>query len=177
MKIGLFGFGKAGKAVASVILQNRDHSLQWIYRKTNRLNNRDASEFFGIETSDTGNIYSEKNLSVEELLDTHPVDAIIDFSSPEGIYAYGEAAAKKNIKIISAISHYAEKEVKFLHKLAKRATVFWSPNITLGINYLLYASTFLKKSLQGLILKLWKNILKIRKEFPEQPFGLPMHWI
>ncbi|HFK5568869.1 dihydrodipicolinate reductase [Elizabethkingia meningoseptica] len=163
MKIGLFGFGKAGKAVASVILQNRDHSLQWIYRKTNRLNNRDASEFFGIETSDTGNIYSEKNLSVEELLDTHPVDAIIDFSSPEGIYAYGEAAAKKNIKIISAISHYAEKEVKFLHKLAKRATVFWSPNITLGINYLLYASTFLKKIAPGVDIEIVEEHFKDKK--------------
>ncbi len=45
MKIGLFGFGKAGKAVASVILQNKDHTLQWIYRKTNRLTARDAADF------------------------------------------------------------------------------------------------------------------------------------
>jgi 4-hydroxy-tetrahydrodipicolinate reductase len=84
MKIGLFGFGKTGKAVASVILQNKEHSLQWIYQ-TNRLNNRSASEFFGIESTDAGNIYSENNLSIEKLLDEHPVDAIIDSSSTEYI--------------------------------------------------------------------------------------------
>lgn len=73
-----------------------------------------ASEFFGIESTDTGNIYSENNLSIEKLLDEHPVDAIIDFSSSDGIYTYGDAAAKKNVKIISAISHYTTKEINFL---------------------------------------------------------------
>nr|WP_315030525.1 dihydrodipicolinate reductase C-terminal domain-containing protein [uncultured Chryseobacterium sp.] len=145
MKIGLFGFGKAGKAVASVILQNKDHSLQWIYRKTHRLNTRDAADFLGVESDDPGHFYSEKKMSVDELLKEHPVDAIIDFSSKDGIYMYGESAAQHEIKIISAISHYSDKEVGFLHKLAQKATVFWSPNITLGINYLLYAAQFLKK--------------------------------
>ncbi|PWN68399.1 dihydrodipicolinate reductase [Chryseobacterium phosphatilyticum] len=145
MKIGLFGFGKAGKAVASVILQSKDHSLQWIYRKTNRLTTRDAADFLGIESDDPGYFYSDKKMSVEALLKEHPVDAIIDFSSKEGIYMYGESAAENEIKIISAISHYSDKEVGFLHKLAQKATVFWSPNITLGINYLLYAAQFLKK--------------------------------
>ena len=124
MKIGLFGFGKTGKAVASVILQNKEHSLQWIYRKTNRLNNRSASEFFGIESTDTGNIYSENNLSIEKLLDEHPVDAIIDFSSSDGIYTYGDAAAKKNVKIISAISHYTNKEINFLKNWPRKQPYF-----------------------------------------------------
>ncbi|MDM1553725.1 dihydrodipicolinate reductase C-terminal domain-containing protein [Chryseobacterium indologenes] len=145
MKIGLFGFGKAGKAVASVILQNKDHSLQWIYRKSNRSSAKDAADFLGVESDDPGHFYSEKKISVEELLEEHPVDAIIDFSSQDGIYAYGESAAQKKVRIISAISHYSDKEVRFLNKLAQKATVFWSPNITLGINYLLYAAQFLKK--------------------------------
>jgi len=163
MKIGLFGFGKTGKAVASVILQNKEHSLQWIYRKTNRLNNRSASEFFGIESTDAGNIYSENNFNIEKLLDEHPVDAIIDFSSSDGIYTYGEAAAKKNVKIISAISHYTTKEINFLKKLAKKATVFWSPNITLGINYLLYASTFLKKIAPSVDIEIIEEHFKDKK--------------
>jgi 4-hydroxy-tetrahydrodipicolinate reductase len=145
MKIGLFGFGKAGKAVASVILQNKNHSLQWIYRKTNKLHARDAADFLGVESDDPGCFYSDKKISVEELLKEHPVDAIIDFSSKDGIYMYGESAAENEVKIISAISHYSDKEVGFLHQLAQKATVFWSPNITLGINYLLYAAQFLKK--------------------------------
>ncbi|MDR6372635.1 dihydrodipicolinate reductase [Chryseobacterium bernardetii] len=60
MKIGLFGFGKAGKAVASVILQNKDHSLQWVYRKSSRSSARDAADFLGVESDDPGHFYSEK---------------------------------------------------------------------------------------------------------------------
>lgn len=33
MKIGLIGFGKTGKAVASVILQNKKFSLEWVMKK------------------------------------------------------------------------------------------------------------------------------------------------
>jgi len=32
MKIGLLGFGKAGKAVANVILQHKDFSLEWVLK-------------------------------------------------------------------------------------------------------------------------------------------------
>ena len=145
MKIGLFGFGKTGKAVASVILQNKEHSLQWIYRKTNRLNNRSASEFFGIESTDAGNIYSENNLSIEKLLDEHPVDAIIDFSSSDGIYTYGDAAAKKNVKIISAISHYTAKEINFLKKLAKRLPYSVHPILHSELTIYFMPLHFLKK--------------------------------
>ncbi|MCW3160460.1 4-hydroxy-tetrahydrodipicolinate reductase [Chryseobacterium oryctis] len=163
MKIGLFGFGKTGKAVASVILQNKKHSLQWVYRKTNKLNDRNAADFFGIESNDPSNFYSEKKLGIKELLEKHPVDAIIDFSSQEGIYTYGEPAIEKNVKIVSAISHYSEKEMSFIKKLAKKAIVFWSPNITLGINYLLYASTFLKKIAPSVDIEIIEEHFKDKK--------------
>ncbi|MFB9080798.1 4-hydroxy-tetrahydrodipicolinate reductase [Flavobacterium procerum] len=145
MKIGLIGFGKTGKSVASILLENEKFSLEWVLRQSKVLENRSVSEFFGVESDKPGLIYSSSKTSIEELLDKHPVDVIIDFSSDNGIYTYGEIAAQKNVKIISAISHYKEKELKFLEKLSKKTTVFWSPNITLGVNYLLFAAKFLKK--------------------------------
>ncbi|HPB05716.1 MAG TPA: dihydrodipicolinate reductase C-terminal domain-containing protein, partial [Prolixibacteraceae bacterium] len=33
----------------------------------------------------------------------------------------------------------------FLSELAKTTTVFWSPNITLGVNFLLFSAKFLKR--------------------------------
>ena len=102
-------------------------------------------EFFGIPSDEPGLIYSSSKTSIEELLNKHPVDIIIDFSSDEGIYTYGKIAAEWKIKIISAISHYKEKDIQLLSKLALQTTVFWSPNITLGVNYLLFAAKFLKK--------------------------------
>lgn len=145
MKIGLIGFGKTGKAVASVILQNKEFSLEWVIRRKTLLEHRSVSEFLGIESDEPGHIYSTEHISISDLLENHRVDFIIDFSSNQGIYLYGEEAAKRKIKIISAISHYGEKEVEILNELSKVTSVFWSPNITLGINFLLLASKYLKK--------------------------------
>ncbi|MFV5689048.1 4-hydroxy-tetrahydrodipicolinate reductase [Flavobacterium sp. ZT3R25] len=145
MKIGLIGFGKTGKAVASVILQNKEFCLEWVLRQSTLLEHRSVPEFLGVHSDEPGLIYSSSKISMEELLDKHPVDIIIDFSSDQGIYTYGLIAAEREIKIISAISHYKEKEIELLKELALKTTVFWSPNITLGVNYLLFAAKFLKK--------------------------------
>ncbi|MGG9972266.1 4-hydroxy-tetrahydrodipicolinate reductase [Ferruginibacter sp. SUN002] len=145
MKVGLIGFGKTGKAVASVIMQNKEFCLEWVLRQKIALDKRNVSEFLGISSNEPGLIYSLETISIEELLEIHPVDIIIDFSSNTGIYSYGKIASAKNIKIISAISHYQTEEINFLKELSETNVVFWSPNITLGVNYLLFAAKFLKK--------------------------------
>ncbi len=145
MKIGLIGFGKTGKAVASVIIQNKDFHLEWVFRQSEKLDHRSVAEFLGLDNKKSGLVYSKAKIEIEELLDSHPVDIIIDFSSSKGIYSYGEIAASRKVKIISAISHYGKKEIELLNQLATKTTVFWAPNITLGVNYLLFAGKFLKK--------------------------------
>lgn len=144
-KIGLIGFGKTGKAVASVILQNKEFSLEWVLWKSTLLDHRSVPEFLGVESDEPGLIYSLETIAIDELLNKHPVDIIIDFSSSTGIYTYGQIARERGVKIISAISHYSGKEIIFLKELSEKTTVFWSPNITLGVNYLLFAAKFLKK--------------------------------
>jgi len=52
MKVGLIGFGKTGKAVASVILQNKDFCLEWVLRRSTILEHRSVPEFW---------VYNHKN--------------------------------------------------------------------------------------------------------------------
>lgn len=78
------------------------------------------------------------------MLDRHPVDVIVDFSSEAGLDYYGIEAAKRGITIISAISEYPEEKHKMLGQLAKQTTILQSPNITLGINFLIMAAKILK---------------------------------
>jgi 4-hydroxy-tetrahydrodipicolinate reductase len=144
-KVGLIGFGKTGKAVANVILQNQQFSLEWVLRRSTLLEKRSVPEFLGIESEEPGKIHSTSTTDLNQLFDQQPVDFIIDFSSTEGIYTYGKIANERNVKIISAISHYQDAEIEYLKELAKTGVVFWSPNITLGVNYLLFASRYLKK--------------------------------
>lgn len=145
IKVGLVGFGKTGKAVASVVLQNTEFCLEWVLRQSKLLDHRSVPEYLGVMSDEPGLIYSSSTISMDELLLKHPVDIIIDFSSKSGIYTYGQLAADNKIKIISAISHYSDKEKKYLKEISGHTTVFWSPNITLGVNYLLFAAKFLKK--------------------------------
>src|SRR5690606_34879931 len=82
------------------------------------------------------------------------------FSSDQGIYFYGAEAAKRKVKIISAISHYQQPELELLDELAKDTTVFWSPNITLGVNYLLFSAKFLQKIAPGVDIEIIEEHFK-----------------
>ena len=72
------------------------------------------------------------------------VDVVVDFSSEEGIEYYGEEAARRDIAIVSAVSNYSRAKVALLKRLSRRTAVLWSPNITIGINFLILAAKVLK---------------------------------
>jgi len=144
MKIGQLGFGKTGKSVASTLLVCKKNNLQWVLRKSHKLEHRSVSEFLGVESDELGHIHCIEEFSASELLDRHPVDVIVDFSSQDGIHYYGEEAKKRGITIISAVSEYPETTSDYLRSLSHHTKVMHSPNITLGINFLLIAAKILK---------------------------------
>ena len=85
MKVGLFGFGRAGKAVATVLLQSNEANLCWVIRKSTILQHRSVPEFLGIESKENGFIFPKDEWPPGKLFEEHPVDVIIDFSSQEAI--------------------------------------------------------------------------------------------
>lgn len=143
-RVGLIGFGKTGRAVASVLLMDKTIDLVWVVRKSRVLENRSVPEFLGIESDEEGSIHWIEDVDFETLQETSPVDAIIDFSSVTGMDYYGEVAAEKGITIISAISSLPEDRIKQLEKYGKETKVLWSPNITVGINFLILAAKTLQ---------------------------------
>lgn len=145
MRTGLFGFGKTGRAVASVLLESRKTNLQWVIRQRRLLTHRSVPEFLGVESDEPGLIYALDEFTPAQLFDRFPVDVIIDFSSSSGIDFYGPEAARRGIAIISAVSSYDEERMQLLQELGQQTRVIWSPNITLGINFLLLAARILQK--------------------------------
>jgi 4-hydroxy-tetrahydrodipicolinate reductase len=144
MRVGLIGFGKTGKAVASVLLDSELTQLQWVVRQSHSLEHRSVSEFLGIKSNESALILSKAEFTAANLLDQKPVDVIIDFSGDSGLSYYGEAAAKRGITIISAVSQYELETMKHLQRLASETVVMHSPNITLGINFLMISAKILK---------------------------------
>lgn len=145
MKIGIVGFGRTGRAVAATLLEAEDVSLQWVLRRSRVLEHRSVPEFLGISHDEPGLIYSKEEYTARELLDLLPVDVIVDFSSEDGLDYYGEAAADRGITIISAISEYPAAQIARLRELSKKTVVMYSPNMTVGINFLVIAARILKK--------------------------------
>lgn len=144
MRVGLFGFGRTGKLVAEEIIKDTSCHLEWVVRKTDTNNHEYASDFLGYPKNKQGIFYTMEEAQKQGFFRDHPVDAIIDFSSSQGLYEYARAA-DEGIRIVSAISHYEQNELDFLKTLSEKTAVLYSANITLGINFLLVASQVLRQ--------------------------------
>lgn len=145
MRVGLFGFGRTGKAVATILLQNEEVHLWWVVRKSKILQHRSVPDFLGIQDNEQGVIYSLDEWTPKRLLDEHRVDTIIDFSSDVGILSYGNEAARRGINIVTVRSAYRSKTIEFLNKLSRKTRVIWSPIITIGINFLMMTDNILRR--------------------------------
>lgn len=137
MKIGLVGYGKAGQAVARVLADDPRYELQWVWR-------RQGSETVAMEGQAGVSIRGMENLDIGAWLDQRPVDAIVDFSNAEAVQAYGEALRSRKIMLVTAISSYTPEQLAYLKTLGEDTRVLCSPNITLGINFLLLAARLLR---------------------------------
>ena len=144
MRVGIMGFGKTGKAVSAVLLESQQVNLQWVVRRSRSLEHRSVAEFLGVQSDEPGLIHASDEFSAAELLERFPVDTIVDFSSEDGIDYYGEEAANRGISIVSAVSQYPQSVKDKLQELSQKTSVLHSPNIALGINFLIIASKILK---------------------------------
>lgn len=137
IRVGLVGYGKAGKAVANVLGADPRFDLRWIARRSAGAGTHPetGTPVIGIAQQPFG-----------ELFEQIPVDALVDFSSPQSLRAYGEEVRKRGIMLVSAISAYSEKDMNYARSLGQDTRVLCSPNITLGINFLIVAAKLLRKA-------------------------------
>ena len=145
MKVGLMGFGRTGRSVARVLLESKETNLQWVVRRSSVLRHRSVPEFLGVYSDEPGLIYTSDEYTADQLFDKHPVDVVVDFSSDTGLDYYGSSAARRNISIVTAVSQYSPEQLEKLRHFAEITTVMHSPNITLGINFMIMAAQILKK--------------------------------
>lgn len=136
IRVGLIGYGRAGQAVARVLAKAGDVSLRWIVKRQSVTRIEQAGA--------PAPIHSAALLPTGELFERDPVDAVVDFSTAAAIRKYGKQAAARRIVIVSGVSKYPSTAKALLEELARETVVMSSPNITLGINYLLVASQLLQ---------------------------------
>ncbi len=137
IKIGLIGYGKAGHAVAQVLRDDPRFELCWVARRST------CAESQTLQGSEIPLIGLE-GISFSNWLDAYPVDALVDFSVPESLKEYGEELKRRNMVLVSAISAYTETQLDYARSLGGYTRILCSPNITLGINFLIMAAKLLR---------------------------------
>lgn len=138
LRVGLAGYGKAGVAVANVLSCDPRVELRWIVKR---------SALAG-QTTHPGTdipVFGLEQNSFAELFERMPVDALVDFSSPKSLHIYGEEVRRRGLMLVSAISAYSEEDLEYARSLGQNTRVLCSPNITLGINFLIVAAKLLRK--------------------------------
>lgn len=121
-------------------------------------------EFLGVDSDEPGVIHSATQIAARDLLDRFPVDVIIDFSSESGLDYYGDEAAARGIALVTAISRYSEAKQRQLERHARVTRVLWSPNITLGINFMLLAAQTLKRIAPGVDVQIVEEHFRDKSE-------------
>ena len=143
IRVGMFGFGKTGVCVAQEIAKDAVCELKWVIRKSKKNEGDYASRMFGLDFSE-GKIHSIGSIDKDRFFKDNFVDVIIDFSANSAIDTYQTAAAQ-GTRIVSAISNYDKEHLDRLGELGKKTAVLYSPNITLGINFLIEVSKVLQR--------------------------------
>ncbi|MDD5028160.1 MAG: dihydrodipicolinate reductase C-terminal domain-containing protein [Rhodoferax sp.] len=134
IEVGLVGYGKAGHAVAQVLRDDPELELCWIARHS------------AGATEDAGTpIVALADADWAPWLDAHPVDALVDFSKPESLHSYGEPLRQRRVSLVSAISAYRPQDLDYARTLGADTRVMCSPNITVGINFLMMAAKLLRQ--------------------------------
>lgn len=138
MKVGLIGFGKAGSAVAHVLNEDPRYSLEWI---ATRSGSPSSVELAGAVIPVTALVQE----TLADWLDLHPVDALVDFSNAGAAAVYSTEVMRRGLTLVTAISSYDEQQLAGIRAMGEHAKVLCSPNITVGINYLIMAARLLRE--------------------------------
>lgn len=137
IKVGLVGYGKAGAAVAEVLQADPRYTLCWVARQSASAPTVTVAQSEVPTFALTGDNFAA-------WLDQHPVDALVDFSVPHSLQLYGEVLRHRKIMLVSAISAYTDAQLAYAKSLGQDTRVLCSPNITLGINFLIMAAKLLR---------------------------------
>ena len=162
VNVGLLGFGKTGKVIAGELINEPGINLKWVVRRTHSEEGEYAGQLLGLH-KDEGQIFSADRIDYKDFFKEHPVDIVVDFSHYTTIDGYFEAIKETNFGLVSAISNYPDTEIAKIQELAKTSRVLYSPNITLGVNFLIVISEVLQK------IAPWADIEIIEEHFRNKP--------
>jgi 4-hydroxy-tetrahydrodipicolinate reductase len=164
LRIGVFGFGQTGKLAAREALLDPGCELAWVVRRERGEHDRYISQISGLP----GNRRELRTLAEARRPDffkKNPVGCIIDFSSQSGVEAY-QHAAQLGVRVVSAVSHYEKENLALLKEMSASVSVLWSPNITVGINFIMAVGKIFRAMIPGADVQIVEEHFAAKKGVP-----------
>lgn len=118
------GMGRMGATLLRLVQENKDFHLVGTVVLTEQL---EAAEKLGVPVAD----------SVQTFLETTPTATIIDFTAPASSMNVARAAAASGASHIIGTTGFTDENKAELATLATQTKIFWSPNMSVGVNTLL----------------------------------------
>ena len=147
LKVGIVGYGRAGKTAALEVIKDPELRLSWIARRdwtgAADLTTQGGGKTLHFEGHDITALET-RELSDRSRMRHHRVDLVVDLAGSEAIRSYAHLAVY-GTRFVSAVSHYEPTDLAILQAAARETAVLHSPNITLGINLLLVVARMLRK--------------------------------
>jgi 4-hydroxy-tetrahydrodipicolinate reductase len=146
LKIGIVGFGRAGRTAALEVLKDPELRLAWVARrrwKTGSCAGHGQGRRVHLEGRDYLALGAEE-LADPALMRHHRPDLVIDLAGSDAVNEYAHLAGK-GVRLVSAVSHYEEADLHVLRKASRLTPVLHSPNITLGVNLILVVARMLRR--------------------------------
>ncbi|MDR2825767.1 MAG: 4-hydroxy-tetrahydrodipicolinate reductase, partial [Deltaproteobacteria bacterium] len=84
---------------------------------------------------------------LKEMLDKIPGAVVLDFTAPTATLNFAEIVAQSDAKLVIGTTGLNDGQKSALSLLAQKAPIFWSPNMSIGINVLLQLLPELTRSL------------------------------
>ena len=172
LNVGLFGFGKTGSLVAQEIVKDAGFNLKWVMKKSVNPNSFYASHSLGFDEKFAPFVSVE--MFCEKFLKANPVDLVIDFSIGGSTKLY-DILASNGVKVVTAISNYSADELELIKLAGQKTAVLASPNITLGINWLLIASKLLKQIIPHADVEIVEEHFRNKKEVSGTALKIAQH--
>lgn len=172
LNVGLFGFGRTGTLVAQELVKDSTFNLKWVLKKTVNPNSLYASHSLGYDDRFAPFVSAE--MFCEKFLKANPVDLVIDFSVAGSVKLY-DILASQGVKVVSAISNYSKDELELIKAAGQKTAILASPNITLGINWLLIASKLLKQIIPNADIEIVEEHFRNKKEVSGTALKLAQH--
>ncbi|MBZ4648010.1 MAG: 4-hydroxy-tetrahydrodipicolinate reductase [Desulfomicrobiaceae bacterium] len=115
--------GRMGSTIARLVLDDPDLHLAAVVE---RPGHTAGLETFGCTVTE----------SLEAALPQHPGAVVVDFTAPEATLAHARAVAATGNPLVMGTTGLTRTQLTELEALAATAPLFWSPNMSIGINAL-----------------------------------------